>query len=125
MHRRIAGQSCSYPEFLLLPGVIAKRVTQLAADLRGGMPLAESLTKRGLATESMRGLIVTAEKTHTLPWALQELGDSLSRRAARVGYRIVMVLFPLTIFACAFLVALVAIAMFYPLLTLLEKVAHG
>jgi type II secretory pathway component PulF len=105
----------------LLPNVVARRVEQLAFDLVEGQPLAASLAKQGLVTEPMRGLVVAAEKAQNLPWALQELGDTLARRSARIAYRIEMVLFPLAIFACACLVAFVAVAMFLPLIALMES----
>jgi type II secretory pathway component PulF len=109
----------------LLPSAIATRAARLATDLEEGVPLAESLTRHGLATEPMQGLIASAQKAQNLPWALEELGDSLMRRSARTSYRIVMVLFPLSIFACACLVGFVAVAMFQPLVTLIEGMSGG
>jgi type II secretory pathway component PulF len=105
----------------LLPTAIANRVEYLVQELQQGQPLAESLVRNGLAGQSMQGLITTAQKANNLPWALEELGDSLSRRSARMSYRIAMVMFPLCIFACAILVGLVAVAIFSPLIDLLDN----
>ena len=87
----------------LLPGASSPGPRQSPGGGRfvDGVPLAESLVKHGLATKPMQGLIVSAEKARNLPWALQEMGDSLIRRSARVSYRVVMVLFPLMVFALA------------------------
>jgi type IV pilus assembly protein PilC len=108
----------------LLPKEVERRADRLAGDLLEGQPLASSLARQGLVTEPMRGLVVAAEQAHNLPWALQELGDTLARRSARIAYRIQMVLFPLAIFACACLVAFVAVAMFMPLIALMDSL-HG
>ena len=104
----------------LLPTVIAARAGRLATDLEQGQPLAESLVRHELATAPMQGLIASAQKPQNLPWALEELGESLMRRGTRISYRIVMVAFPLSILACACLVAFVAVAMFQPLVSMLE-----
>jgi type II secretory pathway component PulF len=109
-------------------GLLAKavdiRAERLAADLSEGRPLAESLARHGLATRSLLGLIGAAERAQNLPWALQELGATLVRRSARLSYRISMVVFPLTIFACACLIGFVAVAMFSPLVKIMEGM-HG
>ncbi|MCI0462554.1 MAG: type II secretion system F family protein [Gemmataceae bacterium] len=111
-------------EARLFPRVVEKRVELLQADLEQGQPLVPSLARHGLITESLRGLLVAAEKAHNLPWALEELGDTLSQRAIRGIHRLTMVLFPLTIFACACLVALVALSLFSPLVAMIEGM-HG
>jgi type II secretory pathway component PulF len=108
----------------LLPTAIANRVQQLSQDLQRGQPLAESLVRNGLATKSMQGLITTAQKANNLPWALEELGDSSSRRSARLSYRIAMVMFPLCILACSLLVGFAAVAMFSPLVYMLDSMAR-
>jgi type II secretory pathway component PulF len=104
----------------LLPGALVERVNRLASDVDEGVPLADSLAKHGLATGPTQGLIASAQKAQNLPWALQELGDSLVRRSARVSYRVVMTLFPLMIFSLAILVGLVAVGVFSPLVELLD-----
>ncbi len=106
-----------------LPSVLEPRVDRLACLVQRGEPLVESLAAQGLITRSMRPLILAAEKTRDLPWALQELGETLSQRCARLTYRLTMVLFPLTIFGCSCLIALVAVAEFIPLVTLMEKLS--
>jgi type II secretory pathway component PulF len=108
----------------LLPRLVARRVDFLAFDLSEGQPLAQSLTRHGLATASMRALIEAAERAHNLPWALQELGDTLIRGSSRLSYRLAAVLFPVSIFACACLIAGVAVALFSPLVAVMEGL-HG
>jgi type IV pilus assembly protein PilC len=104
----------------LLPSVVARRAEELALDLSQGEPLGPSLARRGLATAPMQALIGAAERAHNLPWALEELGDTLLRRSARLSHRLVMAAFPLAVFACACLIAFVAVAMFLPLVALME-----
>ena len=108
----------------LLPGAVAGRAMNLARDLEQGEPLAGSLLRNGLATASMAGLIASAEKARNLPWALQEIGDSQSRRASRLSQALAMTLFPLGILACALVVGFVCVAMFIPLVNLIEGL-HG
>jgi type II secretory pathway component PulF len=104
----------------LLPKAVAMRASDLAQALEHGEPLAESLVQSGLAPASVQGLITSAEKAQNLPWALQELGDTLVRRSARLSYWLAMTLFPLGILVCAALVALFAVGMFLPLIKALE-----
>ena len=89
-----------------------------------GQPFVESLLRHGLITAPMKGLLLTAEKAGTLPWALQELGETLDRRSRRIAYRLGMVVFPLAIFACACLVAFVTVSLFLPWVALIEG-NHG
>jgi type II secretory pathway component PulF len=106
----------------LLPGVAARRVRRLVADLEQGQPLTESLARHGLTTEPMRGLILAAEKAGNLSWALQELGDALGRRCARIAHRLTLVLFPVIVFGCACLIAYAAVSVFTPLIAMIEGV---
>jgi protein transport protein HofC len=108
----------------LLPGVAARRVRRLVVDLEQGQPLTESLARHGLITEPMRGLILAAEKAGNLPWALQELGDTVTRRCARITHRVTLVLFPVIVFGCACLIAYAALSIFTPLIAMIEGV-HG
>ena len=109
----------------ILPRVIEERSRRLALEISHGAPLAETLAKCGLATPSASGLIASAERAGNLPWALRELGAAMMRRAARITYRLAMLLFPLAVFACAGLVALLAVAMFSPLTGLLRGMTGG
>ncbi len=109
----------------LLPGILQTRVKGLLADLTQGMPLAASLIRHELANRPAQGLIASAEKANHLAWALQELGDTLVRRSARFSYRAATVAFPLLIFGCASLIALVAVSMFMPLTGLLKGLSGG
>ncbi len=107
----------------LFPSVVRTRVDRLVRDLVQGQPLAESLARHQLATESMQGLIASAEKAQNLPWAMQELGATLMRRCAMLTYRIGMVVFPLAVFVCACLVGGIVVAMFMPLTHLIDAVS--
>jgi general secretion pathway protein F len=105
----------------LLPRVLETRVEGLAAQVEEGGPLLDGLTKQGLVTRAMCPLILAAEKAHNLPWALQQLGETLGQRCARATYRLTMLVFPLAIFGCACLIGFVAVSMFMPLIQMLEK----
>jgi type II secretory pathway component PulF len=109
----------------LLPGAVQVRVAGLLADLTQGLPLADSLLARALTTRAAHGLIGTAQKANNLPWALQQIGDSLTRRSARLSYRMAIGVFPMLILVCAGLIAVIALAMFTPLTTLLGGLSGG
>lgn len=104
----------------LLPSAVAGRTHRLMRLLQQGEPLPESLVRVGLATEAQRALIVSAEKAQNLPWALQSLGDSSVRRAAQITQRLSAVIFPLLVLLCSICVGFIAVAVFSPLVALLE-----
>jgi len=106
-----------------LADVLTWRVERLSLDLYQGEELADSLVKHGLLPDSMHGLVVSAQKAKNLPWALQELGDSLVRRCARISNRVALLLFPATVLICAALVGFVSYAMFSPLVELIDQMA--
>lgn len=112
-------------ESRLLPSVLQTRVAGLLADLTHGEPLTASLARHGLATAATLGLIESAQKTNKLPWALQELGDAMLRRSARLSQRAAAVAFPLMIAGCGALAAFVALSMFLPLIELLGGLTGG
>jgi type II secretory pathway component PulF len=111
-------------ESRFLPTAIADRVHSLMYQVQQGEPFADSLVRCGLAAKHQYALIVSAQKAQNLPWALQSLGDSLIRRSAQMSHRISMIVFPILVLACAGLVAFVAIALFSPMIELLEGL-HG
>jgi type II secretory pathway component PulF len=108
----------------LLPTAVAMRASAVAEEQSEGESLADSLVRNGLLPTSMYGLVVSAQKANNLPWALQEMGDSMIRRSAQLSYRLTMILFPLGIVLCAALVAFVVVSIFTPLISLLEAM-HG
>jgi type II secretory pathway component PulF len=107
-----------------LPTALKWRAERLALDLAEGEPLPESLVRHGLLPASMKALVMSAEKARNLPWALQELGESQVRNGIRLGHRLSVVLFPLTVFACSCAIGLVAYAMFAPLTELIDGVSR-
>jgi type II secretory pathway component PulF len=111
----------SVTESGLLPSAVLNRARSLQIDLTQGQALADGLVRHGLATEPMRALIVSAEKANNLPWALEALGDSLTRQSARISQRLALVAFPLLVFAIGTIVALVSVAMFLPLVEILDS----
>jgi type II secretory pathway component PulF len=112
-------------ESKLLSTVVQTRVAGLLADLTQGQPLAECLARHELATAPAHGLIASAQKSGNLAWALQELGDTLIRRSARYSQRAAAVAFPLMIFACAVLIAFVAVSLFLPLTEIIGGMSDG
>jgi type II secretory pathway component PulF len=101
-------------------GIAVNRLDEAARDVSGGQPLADSLTRAGLLPGSMTPLVRAAERMRNLPRTLAELGEHLLNRMARLLRWTSLVLFPLSVGLIGWLVYSVALALFVPLMTLMD-----
>jgi type IV pilus assembly protein PilC len=113
----VLADSSSFPE------AVQERLSAAGAAVELGEPLPDSLLRAGLLSSSMVPLIRAAERSRNLGWALGELGDSLSGRAARLLRRSSLALFPAAVVAVGVLVALMVLGMFLPLVKLISELA--
>lgn len=104
------------------PPAVAWRIEWARLKVEQGEPLADSLHLAGLLPASMIPLLNAATRARNVSWALTELGDALGKRSVRTARRIVMAVFPITVFVCGVLVGFVAFGMFVPLVTLISEV---
>ncbi|CAN5130603.1 type II secretion system F family protein [soil metagenome] len=102
-----------------LPGVVRRKLGKAADQSAAGEPLATVLVNNDLLPKSMAPLIIAAEKTQTLPWALRELGEHLSLRALRTVRRATLILSPLVLVVLGVGVGFTCVALFLPLVQLL------
>lgn len=107
-----------------LPGVVQGKLGLALAATERGEPLDAALNGAGLLPSNMVPLVRSAQRVQTLPWALGELGESLSGKAFRVVRKLTLVVAPLLIIAVGAVVAFVALAMFMPLIQLLTRLSE-
>jgi len=98
-----------------------RRLDLVKASVEQGQPLADELAYQGLMPKSMVPLVHAAERARNLPWALEEAGDSLVRGATRLVQRVSAVLGPLAVAMMGVFVALIALVVFIPLVTILTE----
>ncbi len=104
-------------------GTVQRRLVECGRRLREGGPLAQSLESEGLLPSSMVGLVQAAQRMGNLPWALDELSETLAQRTARTLVRISQVCAPLLVMAVGSVVALEVIGMFMPVIDIIERLA--
>jgi type IV pilus assembly protein PilC len=88
-----------------------------------GESLADSLYASGLLPRHMASLVRSAERAQNLPWALAELGESLSNQAFRLLRRASMLISPLIVLAIGLVVGFVVVGLFVPMIKIIESLA--
>jgi type II secretory pathway component PulF len=107
-----------------LPTVARRRLDQAKCAVERGEPLAESLHAVGLLPSSMAPLVLAAERSHSLPFALSELGRLLAGKAVGMARRASFVIGPLLIVCIGMLVCFIVVGMFMPLIQLLSRLCE-
>jgi type IV pilus assembly protein PilC len=105
-------------------GTASRRLAAARLSVENGQPLIDSLRRKGLLSLAAVSFAHAAERTQTLPWALKQLGDLLGGRAARFVRQFSLIATPISVVAVGFLVAFVALAMFWPLIQLLTELSE-
>lgn len=108
-----------------LPAVARRRLLVARGAVEQGGPLADSLQRAGLLSAAAAPLIHAAQRVGNLPWALEELGDTLANRTVRLLHRISAVVTPILIFAVGLLVGAVVISLFIPLIDLIGRAGES
>jgi type II secretory pathway component PulF len=97
---------------------LLERVTQRIA---GGAGWIDALRQAKLISRADAAVLAAAERAGNLPWALEEMADSVIRRQT---YRLQIatnLIFPPALLAVAALVGLFAVGLFSPLVTLIQS----
>jgi type II secretory pathway component PulF len=102
-------------------GTVRRRLRLVRFRVALGEPLFEQLRCQGLLPPHMMPLLLAAERARNLPWALNELGETLGTRTFRLAHRLTMTVFPAAVMAVGLLVGFFAFAMFSPLVTLISE----
>ena len=99
---------------------IRRRLAQVAGEMALGVDWCDSLWANRLISATDAGLLRAAEKVGNLAWALRMAADSHERRLA---YRLRLLLevgSPMALLAIAMTVAFVVVALFMPLIKIIE-----
>jgi type II secretory pathway component PulF len=100
---------------------VRRRVGLAVRDQAAGIPWQESLRRRRLLGAADLATLSAAERNGNLPWALEQLGDSYTRRA---DFRLRAwgeFAWPLALLAMGLAVAVFVIAYFMPLVFLVNN----
>jgi len=100
---------------------IRRRLFSVMRDLHRGEDWCQSLLRRGLIKRADLAVLQAAQRVGNLPWALHEVADGSSRRFAYRLDALVQVLYPLVILCFGALVLFVVVALFIPLVTLIQQ----
>ena len=69
------------------------------------------------------GLLQAAQRVGNLPWAMTEMADSVRRRLAYRVQAAAQMLFPLVVILLGLMVMFIVVALFLPLITLIQRLA--
>ncbi len=105
-----------------LPLVVQRRLALAMAGVERGESLDAALEQAELLPLAMGPLVRSAERTRTLPWAMEELGGHLAGRALRLMRRVSLLAAPLMIVAVGSLVAFTALTVFMPIVRLMWSI---
>jgi type II secretory pathway component PulF len=107
-----------YPQWL-----VREKLFWAGRDINQGADWCESLLRRGLISAADQAVLQAARRAGNLPWAMREMADSNRRRLAYRLNALVQLAYPPVILCLGGCVMFVVVAMFYPLITLISKLA--
>jgi type II secretory pathway component PulF len=114
----IAALAQSYPK-----SDIRRRLSQAMGDIQAGGDWCESLRRRDLIRQPELAILQAAQRVGNLSWALHEMADSTRRR---LGYRVQAIaqfLFPPIVICMGLIVMFIVVALFLPLIALIQRLA--
>ena len=114
----IATLAISYPK-----RDIRQRLALAAFYIEAGGDWADSLVRQSLIRRTEHAILQAAQRAGNLPWAMQEMADSARRRFFYKLQAIVQTAFPFALIGLGLVVMYIVVALFWPLVTLIERVA--
>ncbi len=102
---------------------VAETMAEVYVDTESGGDCWKSLLKRGFLSRRDLALIEAAQRVGNLPWALREIADVREKRYVFRVDTMVQLLRPVPIVAVGLLVAWVCIAMFMPIVKLVNDLS--
>jgi len=102
---------------------IRRRLTLAALDIESGRDWAESLWQRSLIRRADLAVLQAAQRVGHLPWAIQEMADSSRRRFIYRLQAIVQAVFPAVVICFGAVVMFIVVALFLPLVALIQRMA--
>jgi type II secretory pathway component PulF len=105
----------SYPK-----SKIRRRLQAAADDVAAGRDWCESLFRHGLIRQPELAVLHSAQRVGNLPWALHEMAESVRRRLVYRVQTIAQLIFPPIVILMGLVVLFVVVALFLPLVSLIE-----
>jgi type IV pilus assembly protein PilC len=99
---------------------VRRALQQAHAVVASGADWRDALARYRLVTPAEQGLLKTAERAGNLPWVLRTIAARNDRRAVYRLSAAVQVIYPLVILVLGILVAFFVVALFVPLVKLIE-----
>jgi type II secretory pathway component PulF len=100
---------------------VRRRLARAAREIAQGRPWGDALTRHRLIGRADLAVLSSAERVGNLSWAMRELADSNRRRQAYRYYALMQVMYPAAMLSIAALVGFLVIALFIPLIALVQK----
>jgi type IV pilus assembly protein PilC len=104
--------------------VAQRRLRGVCERVERGEPLAACLIAGKLVTPAVAPLVQGAEHLRNLPWALTELGDHAATQTIGRIRRLSLLASPASVFGIGLIIGFSVIAMFIPLLQLMESLTE-
>ena len=105
------------------PGRAAKQISVLRAMVDSGRDCIDSMTLLNLLSKREAAFLKSAEQSHHLDWGLQHLSRAIDRHRMRWVARAANFLQPLAVLAVGMAVAFVVIALFLPMVKLINDLS--
>ena len=102
---------------------VGETLAEVYVDTESGGDCWKSLLRRGVLSHRDLALIEAAQRVNNLPWALREIADVREKRYVFRVDMLVQFLRPIPIIAVGLLVAWVCIAMFMPVIKLVNDLS--
>ncbi len=112
--------AAGYPQ-----ATIARRLWEAHDDMEAGGDDLQSLYRRGLLSRTDLALLQAALRNGNLAWAARELADSNCRRLVYSTNTLGQLVFPPIVVVYGITVALIAVALFMPLISLISNLSGG
>lgn len=103
--------------------LLHKRLTAVRVGIESGASCWNELSRQGFLTTREAVLLECAEAVGNLPWTLNAIADNLERRWTFRMYAVLEMFGPIVVLVLGFVVGLVAIAFFMPLVKLLNDLS--
>lgn len=98
------------------------RLRGVCRDVQAGLPWCDSLQRRGLVTAGEAAVLQAAERVGNLPWALSEMASGSRRRLVYRLQALLQIAFPCVVGVLGLVVMWVGLALFLPLIHLVNWV---
>lgn len=125
----VAGQQRPLPEGIVALASsypkkhIRRRLGQAADEIMRGGDWFESLRRHGLIRQPELAVLQAAQRVGNLPWALTEMADSVRRRLSYRVQAAAQMLFPPVVVLMGLVVMFIVVALFLPLVALIQRLA--